>query len=70
LQKATLETSPARPTSTSPSATSVRLRPGTVDEAVEIHNDTEYGPSGSVHAGAIGEGMQIAERMETGNGHV
>ncbi|MFC7215734.1 aldehyde dehydrogenase family protein [Saliphagus sp. GCM10025334] len=42
----------------------------TVDEAIEVHNDTEYGLSGSVHAGDIGTGMQIAERMETGMVHV
>jgi len=41
-----------------------------VDEAVEIHNDTEYGLSGSVHAGDIGEGMEIAGRMDTGMVHV
>lgn len=41
-----------------------------IDEAVEIHNDTEYGLSGSVHAGDIGTGMQIAERMDTGMVHV
>jgi len=41
-----------------------------VDEAVEIHNDTEYGLSGSVHAGDVGTGMQIAERMDTGMVHV
>ncbi|MFC7239124.1 aldehyde dehydrogenase family protein [Saliphagus sp. GCM10025317] len=41
-----------------------------VDEAIEVHNDTEYGLSGSVHAGDVGTGMQIAERMETGMVHV
>ncbi len=41
-----------------------------VDEAVEIHNDTEYGLSGSVHAGDVGTGMRIAERMDTGMVHV
>ncbi|USZ72642.1 aldehyde dehydrogenase family protein [Natronosalvus halobius] len=41
-----------------------------VDEAVEVHNDTKYGLSGSVHAGDVGTGMQIAERMETGMVHV
>ncbi|UPV76381.1 aldehyde dehydrogenase family protein (plasmid) [Halorussus limi] len=41
-----------------------------VDEAVEIANDTEYGLSGAVHAGDLGTGKRIAERMETGNVHV
>ncbi|MFC7139360.1 aldehyde dehydrogenase family protein [Halosimplex aquaticum] len=41
-----------------------------VDEAVEIANDTEYGLSGSVHAGDIGTGMDIADRMKTGHVHV
>ncbi|SDY08417.1 aldehyde dehydrogenase family protein [Halobellus clavatus] len=41
-----------------------------VDEAVEIANDTEYGLTGSVHAGDIGEGLEIAKRMDTGNVHV
>jgi aldehyde dehydrogenase (NAD+) len=41
-----------------------------VDEAIDIHNDTEYGLSGSVHAGDVGTGLQIAERMDTGNVHV
>ncbi|WP_247002604.1 aldehyde dehydrogenase family protein [Halosolutus gelatinilyticus] len=41
-----------------------------VDEAIELHDDTEYGLSGSVHAGDIGTGMRIAERMDTGNVHV
>ncbi|SFS06884.1 aldehyde dehydrogenase (NAD+) [Halomicrobium zhouii] len=41
-----------------------------VDEAVEIHNDTQYGLSGSVHAGDVGTGMQIAERLDTGMVHV
>ncbi|MFC4448207.1 aldehyde dehydrogenase family protein [Halorussus aquaticus] len=41
-----------------------------VDEAVEIHDDTEYGLSGSVHAGDVGTGMKIAERLDTGMVHV
>ncbi len=41
-----------------------------VDEAVEIHDDTQYGLSGSVHAGDVGTGMQIAERLDTGMVHV
>ena len=41
-----------------------------VDEAVELANDTEYGLSGSVHAGDVGAGKRIAQRMETGMVHV
>lgn len=41
-----------------------------VDEAVEIHDDTEYGLSGSVHAGDVGTGLKIAERLDTGMVHV
>jgi aldehyde dehydrogenase (NAD+) len=41
-----------------------------VDEAVALANDTEYGLSGSVHAGDVGAGKRIAERMETGMVHV
>jgi len=42
----------------------------TVDEAVELANDTEYGLSGSVHAGDVGAGKRIAERIDTGMIHV
>ncbi|UPM44508.1 aldehyde dehydrogenase family protein [Halocatena salina] len=41
-----------------------------IDEAVEIANDTEYGLSGSVHAGDLDVGKEIAERMVTGNVHI
>ena len=41
-----------------------------IDEAVEMANATEYGLSGSVHAGDIEAGKEIAERMETGNVHI
>ena len=41
-----------------------------VDEAVEMHDDTEYGLSGSVHADDVGTGMRIAERLDTGMVHV
>ena len=41
-----------------------------VDEAVELANDTEYGLSGSVHAGNVSAGNRIAQRMETGMVHV
>ena len=35
-----------------------------VDEAVELANDTEYGLSGSVHAGDVAAGRRIAGRLE------
>ncbi|QLH83324.1 aldehyde dehydrogenase family protein [Halosimplex pelagicum] len=41
-----------------------------IDEAVAIANDTEYGLAGSVHAGDLGVGMDIADRMETGQVHI
>ncbi|MDB2239009.1 aldehyde dehydrogenase family protein [Halorubrum ezzemoulense] len=41
-----------------------------VDEAVEIANDTDFGLSGSVHAGDVGAGKRIAQRLETGMVHV
>ncbi|MFB6137446.1 MAG: aldehyde dehydrogenase family protein [Halobacteriaceae archaeon] len=41
-----------------------------VDEAVAIHDDTPYGLSGPVHAGDVGTGMAIAERLDTGMVHV
>jgi aldehyde dehydrogenase (NAD+) len=41
-----------------------------IDEAVELHNDVEYGLSGSVHAGDVGAGKRIADRLETGMVHV
>jgi aldehyde dehydrogenase (NAD+) len=41
-----------------------------VDEAVAIANDTEYGLSGSVHAGDLETGRDIADRMDTGMVHI
>ncbi|SFR63528.1 aldehyde dehydrogenase family protein [Halogeometricum limi] len=41
-----------------------------VDEAVAIANDTEYGLSGSVHAGDLDTAMDIADRMDTGHVHI
>ncbi|NGM68042.1 aldehyde dehydrogenase family protein [Natronolimnobius sp. AArcel1] len=41
-----------------------------IDEAVTLHNAVEYGLSGSVHAGDVGTGKQIADRLETGMVHV
>ncbi|ELY57143.1 aldehyde dehydrogenase [Natronococcus amylolyticus DSM 10524] len=41
-----------------------------IDEAVDLHNAVEYGLSGSVHAGDVGAGRRIADRLETGMVHV
>ncbi|ARS91081.1 aldehyde dehydrogenase family protein [Natrarchaeobaculum aegyptiacum] len=41
-----------------------------VDEAVEMANATEFGLSGSVHAGDLGTAMEIADRLETGMVHI
>jgi aldehyde dehydrogenase (NAD+) len=41
-----------------------------VDEAVELANDTDYGLSRSVHAGDVGAGKRIADRLDTGMVHV
>lgn len=41
-----------------------------VDEAVELINDTEYGLSRSVHAGDVGTGKAITDRMDTEMTHV
>lgn len=41
-----------------------------IDEAVAIANETEYGLSGSVHAGDEGTGKEIAERLDTGHIHI
>lgn len=41
-----------------------------VDEAVEIANATEFGLSGSVHAGDLATAKSIADRMETGMVHI
>ncbi len=41
-----------------------------VDEAVALANETPVGLSGSVHAGDLATGKEIALRMETGNVHV
>jgi aldehyde dehydrogenase (NAD+) len=41
-----------------------------VEEAIELANDTEYGLSGSVHAGDLGVAEEIAHGMETGNVHI
>ncbi len=41
-----------------------------IDEAVAIANDTEFGLSGSVHAGDLGTAKSIADRMETGMVHI
>lgn len=41
-----------------------------IDEAVSIANDTKFGLAGSVHAGNLEAGKEIAERMNTGHVHV
>ncbi|UHQ98794.1 aldehyde dehydrogenase family protein (plasmid) [Natrinema zhouii] len=41
-----------------------------IDEAIEIANDTEFGLSGSVHAGDLEIARSIADRMETGMVHI
>jgi aldehyde dehydrogenase (NAD+) len=46
------------------------IRFSDVDEAVSIANDTEFGLSGSVHAGNVETGKAIAERMDTGHVHI
>ena len=40
------------------------------DEAIDIANATEYGLSGSVHAGDIGRARDIADRIDTGMIHI
>ncbi|MFC3478018.1 aldehyde dehydrogenase family protein [Halobacterium litoreum] len=40
------------------------------DEAVELANDTDYGLSGSVHAGDTGRARDIADRIDTGMIHI
>jgi aldehyde dehydrogenase (NAD+) len=40
------------------------------EEAIEIANSTEYGLSGSVHAGDLGRARDIADRIETGMIHI
>ena len=43
---------------------------GSVDEAVAVANDTEFGLSGSVHAGDLDTARDVADRMDTGHVHV
>lgn len=40
------------------------------EEAIRVANDTEYGLSGSVHAGNLEHGVEVALRLETGMVHV
>ncbi|MFC4559244.1 aldehyde dehydrogenase family protein [Virgibacillus kekensis] len=40
------------------------------EEALRVANDTEFGLSGSVHAGKYERGMKFAQRMETGMVHI
>jgi aldehyde dehydrogenase (NAD+) len=41
-----------------------------VDEAVRIANDTEYGLSGYVYGGTADEAMAVARRLRTGMVHL
>ncbi len=42
----------------------------TIDEAIEIANDTDYGLSGYVYGGSTEEAMAVARRMRTGMVHL
>ena len=42
----------------------------TLDEAVQVANDTEYGLSGYVYAGSAEEAMPVARRLRTGMVHL
>jgi aldehyde dehydrogenase (NAD+) len=42
----------------------------TVDQAIEIANDSEYGLSGYVFAGSTEEALEVARRMRTGMVHL
>ena len=42
----------------------------TDEEAIEMANSTEYGLSGSVHAGDLGRARDIADRIHTGMIHI
>ncbi|APE96490.1 aldehyde dehydrogenase family protein [Halodesulfurarchaeum formicicum] len=46
------------------------IRAESVDAAIEIANDTEYGLSSSVYAGNLDRGREIADQLETGMVHV
>lgn len=39
-------------------------------EALRVSNDTEFGLSGSVHAGTVEKAMNFAQKMETGMVHI
>lgn len=40
------------------------------EEAIQLANDTKYGLSGSVHAGSVEKGVEVAKKLETGMVHV
>jgi acyl-CoA reductase-like NAD-dependent aldehyde dehydrogenase len=46
------------------------VRAGSVDEAVRIANDTEYGLSAAVFGGDINRAMSVAQRIQSGICHV
>jgi benzaldehyde dehydrogenase (NAD) len=42
----------------------------TVDEAIALANDTEYGLAASIYTASVGRGMEIARAMKVGMAHV
>ena len=46
------------------------IRSHSIDEALEIANDTEYGLSGSVFTRDIFQGMEVGRRIKTGMVHI
>jgi aldehyde dehydrogenase (NAD+) len=46
------------------------IKAESIDEAIAIANDTEYGLAGSVHAGSTGQAWTIAKRLDTGMVHI
>jgi benzaldehyde dehydrogenase (NAD) len=42
----------------------------TLDEAIELANDTEYGLSAAVYTSSISKGLEIADRIRSGMVHV
>jgi acyl-CoA reductase-like NAD-dependent aldehyde dehydrogenase len=42
----------------------------TLDEAVELANDSDYGLSSSIFTASIGRGIEIARRLDTGAVHI
>ena len=46
------------------------IRVGSVDEAVTVANDCEYGLSGAVFGGDVGRALEVAKRIESGICHI